>query len=88
MRVGSQKMTWASSSIGATTPMTGWSFESWMIWSGLSIPSVIAGSWYISAGAVWLPTAGPPARSSSRMPVLLPWTVRVPVTRLWDASIR
>src|SRR6266508_2825631 len=82
---GSQRTIWGSSSIGATTPTTGWSLESWMIWSGFIIPKVIEGSWYISAAAVWLPTAGPPARIWRLMPVLLPRTVRGPVTRLWAA---
>src|SRR6266545_2963182 len=84
---GSQRMIWGSSSIGATTPMTGWVLESWINWSGLTIPRVIWGSWYISAAAVWKPTAGPPARSSSRTPVLLPWTTSGPVTRLCAASM-
>src|SRR6266498_1157786 len=65
-RVASQRMIWGSSSIGATTPITGWVLDSWMIWSGLSMPSVILGSWYISAADDWKPTAGPPARISIR----------------------
>src|SRR6266545_2646271 len=84
---GSHSRIWGSSSIGATTPTTGCVLESWMIWSGFIIPKVIWGSWYISAAAVWKPTAGPPARSSSRTPVLLPWTTSGPVTRLCAASM-